>query len=50
MSLPGKGWEGHICPTILTLWWHHLEHHESGGSKKTYSIAVRGHELLKCVE
>ncbi len=33
MSLPGKGREGHICPTIVTSWWHHLEHHELGGAK-----------------
>ncbi len=23
MSLPGKGLEGHICPTIVTSWWRH---------------------------
>ncbi len=23
MSLSGKGLEGHICPTIVTSWWHH---------------------------
>ncbi len=31
MSLPGKGLQGHICPTIVTSWWHHLERHEHGG-------------------
>ncbi len=25
MSLPGKGLEGHLCPTIVTLWWRHCE-------------------------
>ncbi len=34
MSLPGKGLEGHMCPTIVTSWWHHLECHELGGAKK----------------
>ncbi len=23
MSLPGKGLEGHICPTIVKPWWRH---------------------------
>ncbi len=34
MSLPGKGLEGHKCPTIVTSWWHHLEHHELCSAKK----------------
>ncbi len=25
MSLPVKGWEGHICPTIVTSWWRHCD-------------------------
>ncbi len=40
MSLPGKGLEGHICPTIVTSRWCHLEHYELGGAKK---IITCGH-------
>ncbi len=25
MSHPDKGPEGHICPTIVTSWWHHCD-------------------------
>ncbi len=25
MSLPGKGREGHLCPTIVTPWSHHFD-------------------------
>ncbi len=25
ISLPGKGWEGHICPSVVTSWWHHCD-------------------------
>ncbi len=25
MSLPGKGWEGYICPTIVMPCWHHYD-------------------------
>ncbi len=25
MSLPGKGLEGHICPTIMMPWWRHCD-------------------------
>ncbi len=25
MSLPGKGLKGHVCPTIVTPWWHHSD-------------------------
>ncbi len=32
MSLHGKGLEGHVCPTFVTSWWRHLEHHELGGA------------------
>ncbi len=46
MSLPGKGLEGHICPTIVTSWWNHLERHELGGAKKI-ALSSGGHELLK---
>ncbi len=42
MSLPGKGLEGHICPTIVTPWWRHLERRELAGAKKNYYIVVRG--------
>ncbi len=38
MSLPGTGQEGHICPTIVTLWWRHLERHEPRGSKKILTL------------
>ncbi len=34
MSLPGKGREGHICPSIVTSWWRHLECHALGGANK----------------
>ncbi len=47
MSLPGKGWEGQICPIIVTSWWCHLEHHEHGVAKKQITLWSRGHELLK---
>ncbi len=37
MSLPDKGMEGHICPTIVISWWRHcnitLDRHELGGAK-----------------
>ncbi len=47
MSLPGKGLEGHICHTIVTSWWPHLEHHELGGAKNIITLLSGGHELLK---
>ncbi len=25
MFLPGKELKGHICPTIVTTWWHHSD-------------------------
>ncbi len=25
ISLPGKGREGHICPTIVMSWWPHCD-------------------------
>ncbi len=40
MSLPGKGQEGHICPTIVTSWWRY----ELGGAK---TIITLWSELLK---
>ncbi len=46
MSLPGKGQEGHICPTFLMLWWCHLECHKPGGSKKIITLWSGGHEVL----
>ncbi len=33
MYLLVKGLEGHTCPTIVTSWWRHLEHHELDGAK-----------------
>ncbi len=52
MSLPGKGLEGHICPTIVMPWWLHCDDiqssHELGGANKI--ITLWGHELLKCGE
>ncbi len=38
MSLPAKGLEGHICPTIVTSWWLHLERHELGGAKRFITL------------
>ncbi len=46
MSLPGKGQEGHICRTIVTSWWYHLEYHELGGAKKNITLWSGGHVLL----
>ncbi len=50
MSFPGKGLEGHICPTIVASWWHHLERHGFGGAKKYITLWPGGHELLKYSE
>ncbi len=47
MSLPGKGLKGHMCPTILTSLWCHLERHELRGANKIITLWSGGHELLK---
>ncbi len=25
ISLPSKGWQGHMYPTIVMSWWHHCD-------------------------
>ncbi len=46
MSLPGKGLEGYICPTIVTSWWRHLERHELVGANKI-TLWSGGHQLIE---
>ncbi len=40
MSLPGKGPERHICPTIVMC---HLERRELGGANKIITLWSGGH-------
>ncbi len=42
ISLPGKGLEGHICPTIVISEWRHLERHEIGGANKIITLLPWG--------
>ncbi len=42
MSLRGKGWEGHICPTIVMSWWCHLARIMHLVVQLNYYIVVRG--------
>ncbi len=46
MSLPGKGLEGHICPTSVMSLGRHLEHHAFGDATKMIILWSGGHELL----
>ncbi len=50
MCLTLSGLEGHICPTIVTSWWRHLEHHALGGATKITTLWSGGHELLNYCE